>query len=231
MENINKIKKICVIAVDYEHHVPRDENNKFQTSIFKGLESLASQTFKDFDLIICHDGPKEKTYEEEGIDFKKMGLSPIILNTPKRMNDWGHSSRDFAMRYAYENNIGEYYVIFNIDNTFEPWAFSRIAKEINKTKNKIILFPVKHYKVFSGLTMNPDPLMYLQNSGIFLSCFKTNNTARYVDAMQLVAHRDIWKKNNFWWNKDFCADGIMYNSMCMKDMYSVIRNQCLGKNF
>ena len=227
------MKKLCVIAVDYEHHVPRDENNIFRTSIFKGLQSLADQTFKDFDLIICHDGPKEKTYEEEGLDFEKMGLSPIILNTPERMNDWGHSSRDYAMRYAYENNIGEYYAIFNIDNYFEPWAFSRIAKEIKHTNSKIILFPVKHYKAFVGQVLNPDPHEPLNSkmhsAGIYF--LKANPFAKNIDAMQLVAHRDIWKKNNFWWNKDFCADGIMYNIMCMKDGYSNIKNQCLGHNF
>lgn len=224
------MKKLCVIAVDYEHHVPRNENNIYETSIFRGLQSLADQTFKDFDLIICHDGPKEKTYEEEGIDFKKMGLDPIILNTPKRMNDWGHSSRDFAMRYAYENNIGEYYVQFNIDNFFEPWAFNRIAKEIDNVRKNIVLFGVRHYKVMGGINMNPDPLVKLTDTGLYLSVFHANEHARFIDAMQLVAHKDIWKKNNFWWNKGFCADGIMYNTMCMKDGYTIIR-QCLGHNF
>lgn len=227
------MKKFCIIAVDYENHVPRDENNIFNTSIFRGLQSLADQTFKDFDLIICHDGPKSKTYQEEGIDFEKMGLNPIILNTLERMNDWGHSSRDYAMRYAYENNIGEYYVIFNIDNVFEPWAFSRIAKEIEKSNNNIVLFPVKHYKVFNGLTFNPDPFLKLnsnlQSVGPYF--FKSNPNSKNIDAMQLVAHKDIWAENNFWWNKDFCADGIMYKSMCMKNSFSTIHNQCLGHNF
>jgi len=225
------MKKLCVIAVDYEHHVPRNEKNQYRTSIFKGLESLASQKFKDFDLIICHDGPKEKTYEEEGIDFKKMGLDPIILNTPERMNDWGHSSRDYAMKYAYENNIGEYYIQFNIDNTFEPWAFDVIAKEIDKTKNKIVLFAVRHHKIFRGLPFIPDPTVPLSNINIGIDyIIKYNPKAKAVDAMQFVAHKDVWENNGFWWNKDFCADGIMYNSMCMKNMYSVI-TQCLGDNF
>ena len=225
------MKKLCVIAVDYEHHVPRDENNIYRTSIFRGLQSLANQTFKDFDLIICHDGPKEKTYKEEGIDFEKMGLAPTILNTPKRMNDWGHSSRDFAMRYAYENNIGQYYIQFNIDNVFEPWAFSRIVKEIDKTKNKIILFTVKHHKIMRGFPFKPDPIMPLGNGNIGIEyLIKYNPNARFIDAMQFVAHKDIWHNNNFWWNKQFCGDGIMYNSMCMKNGYSVI-TQCLGDNF
>lgn len=230
---INKMKKFCVIAVDYENHVPRNENNIFKTSIFHGLESLANQTFKDFDLIICHDGPKSKTYEDEGLNFKRAGLSPIIINTPERMNDWGHSSRDYAMRYAYENNIGEYYVIFNIDNYFEPWAFSRIAKEIENKKNNIVLFTVKHHKAYRSLDFKPEPFEKLNAK--MLSCspylLKVNPDAKNIDAMQLVAHRDVWKENNFWWNKDFCADGIMYNTMCMKHSFSTIENQCLGHNF
>jgi hypothetical protein len=68
----------------------------------RGLQSLADQTFKDYELIICHDGPKSIPYENE-IDFKEMGLDPIIINTEQWHGRFGHPSRDKAMRYSYRS--------------------------------------------------------------------------------------------------------------------------------
>ena len=88
-----KEPKFGIIAVDYENHVPRQ-------GMIDGLQSIANQTYKNFDIVICHDGPKAKPYSEE-IDFAGMGLSPHIINTPNWMGEWGHYSRDLALTYAY----------------------------------------------------------------------------------------------------------------------------------
>jgi hypothetical protein len=186
------MKKFCIIAVDYEYHVPRTGKTP---SIQTGLQSIANQTFRDFNIVICHDGPKEKTYEEEGIDFKALGIEPILINTEKRMNDWGHSSRDLAMKYAYENNLGEYYIQFNIDNLLYKNALEYLNNEIDKTTKNIFLFSIIHH-VIGAVVSGDRPVFH-----------KT-------DALQVVAHRDVWKECGFWEDKRYDSDGYIYTSMC-----------------
>ena len=217
------MKRFAVIAVDYEHHVPRSHNalesyefhtyHSNSTSIHRGLKSLADQTFKDFNLIICHDGPKDVEYMDEGIDLNAMGLSGMIINTPIRNKNWGHSSRDYAMKNAYENNLGEYYIQFNIDNEFFPNAFEEINRAIEENDEKVFTFPVHHWKAMGGEVL-----------------LGTRPEVGYIDAMQLVAHRDVWKDINFWHNDHQISDGILYEEICSKNKWRHIP-ACMGHNF
>lgn len=217
------MKRFTVIAVDYEYHVPRSHNpvesyefhayHSNSTSIHRGLKSLAEQTFKDFNLIICHDGPKDVEYIDEGIDLNAMGLSSTLINTPVRNKNWGHSSRDYAMKNAYENNLGEYYIQFNIDNEFFPNAFEEINRAIEENDEKVFTFPVHHWKARGGEILPG-----------------SRPEVGYIDAMQLVAHRDVWKDINFWHNKDQLSDGILYEEICSKNKWRHIP-VCMGHNF
>ena len=198
------MKKFCFIAVDYENWVPREGN----PSILTGLESLKNQTFRDFDVIICHDGPKNIPYEDE-YDFSVFQNVPVFMNTETRMNDWGHSSRDIAMRRA----SGEYFIHFNIDNIFYPQAFQRINDYLQIISEQIIIFQVKHYKAAGGAIFTGLPPIHC-----------------HIDAMQLVAHRDIWQNVGYWYDKSGTSDGIIYEDMCKKYPYGVLP-ECLGENF
>jgi glycosyltransferase involved in cell wall biosynthesis len=193
--------KFSIIAVDYEFHVPRP-------GMQAGLQSIADQTFKDFELIIIHDGPKEVSYEQE-FDLSKFPSPPIILNTPERMNDWGHSSRDYGMQRA----NGDYFIQFNIDNKFEPDAFEKINNEIELTSSSIVIFAVRHYKAAGGAVFSGLPP---------LNC--------HIDAMQLVAHKNVWENVGYWYNKHGTADGIIYEDMCKRYPYTHIP-ECLGDNY
>jgi hypothetical protein len=193
--------KFSVISVDYEHHVPRD-------GVFRGLQSISQQTYKDFELIICHDGPKQLPYDQE-FDLEALGLQPIIMNTPERMADWGHSSRDFAMRRA----TGDYFVQFNIDNLFYPDAFAKLANKIDSVDQEIVIFTVRHWKAAGG---QPFPGVPPVHCGI--------------DCMQLVASRRIWEEIGYWYRKDPTSDGLIYQAMC--DKYPWVQlSDILGENF
>ena len=192
--------KFSVIAVDYENHVPRQ-------GMVNGLKSLAEQTFKDFELIICHDGPKQIPYEEE-INFKELGLSPIIINTAEHMGNWGHSSRDLSMRQA----NGEYFIQFNIDNKFYPDAFEKINNCIEETSSSVVIFTIIHHKeggrVFSGLPP----------------------TVAWIDCMQLVAHSNIWEEIGYWYDTANASDGNIYSRIGREYPYVHIE-ECLGENY
>jgi hypothetical protein len=196
--------KFSIIAVDYEKHVPRN-------GMVNGLKSLVNQTFKDFELIICHDGPKEVPYSEE-FDFSQFKNKPVFMNTPVRMNDWGHSSRDMAMKKA----KGEYFFQFNIDNILYPNCLEKINEEIEEADSKIIIFSIIHHKHFPG-----------SFNFIFTGLPPIANN---IDAMQLVAHRGIWGREGYWYNKEPASDGIIYEKMCQKYSYVSIP-EALGENF
>lgn len=193
--------RFSIIAVDYEGHVPRE-------GMRNGLRSLANQTFKDFELIICHDGPKQIPYEHE-VDLKELGLNAVIMNTPERMEDWGHSSRDYAMRRA----DGEYFIQFNIDNVFYPDALEKINKKLDEITEQIVIFQVRHFKAAGGSVFRGIPPKH---------CF--------IDAMQLVAHRKIWENVGYWYRKEGTSDGLIYEDMCNRYPWAELP-ECLGDNF
>jgi hypothetical protein len=193
--------KFSVIAVDYEHHVGRD-------GMKRGIASIASQTFKDYELIICHDGPKQVLYEDE-INFEKLGVQPVIVNTPARMADWGHSSRDYAMRMA----TGDYFIQFNIDNLFYPTAFEQLANLLDAVDEEIVIFTVLHWKAAGGAPFRGVPPVHCG-----------------IDCMQLVASRRIWQEVGYWYRKDPTSDGLIYQAMCDKYPWTELP-AILGENY
>lgn len=203
--------KFSILVTDYEKHVPRDK-------AAQGLLTLSMQTFKDFELIICHDGPKEKTYEEEGIDFKSFNLNPIIMNTDKRYNDWGHTSRDEMLRIA----KGDWIIHFNIDNILYPQALEMISNRIDQLKVSVkdperfsVIFYIKHWKIDrSGLAIF---------KGIPPKLMKT-------DLLQMVISRKIWEEMGYWYNKKERSDGIIYEEIGKRYQWAVLPI-VLGENF
>lgn len=196
--------KFSIICVDYEKHVPRK-------GMTNGLNSLVNQTFKDFELIICHDGPKKIPYEQE-FDFFKFKNPVLFINTEKRINDWGHSSRDLAMRKA----IGEYFFQFNIDNFLYPNCLERLNEEIVRSKRLVNIFSIIHHKHYLGSSNFKFPGLPPIHDNI--------------DAIQLVAHRIVWINQGYWYNKEKDSDGIIYENICKKYPYSHI-DEILAENF
>lgn len=191
--------RFSIIAVDYDQHVPRD-------GMRRGMLSIANQTFTDYELLMCHDGPKGVPYSEEIPAW--YGLIPQVHCLPERANDWGHSCRDYLMRRA----SGEYFLHFNIDNLLYPQCLEKIDAKLKEVTEKIVVFAIWHRKLrmpnFTGVPV------------------KHGNT----DCLQVVAHRDIWRDVGYWHNKIGSSDGVIYEDMCKRFPFTTI-NEVLAENY
>lgn len=195
------MKKFSIIAVDYEFHVPRP-------GMKQGLNSLLNQTFDDYELLIAHDGPKGLKYQDE-FDLTQFKNKPIVMNTNQRYNDWGHTLRDTAMKLA----SGEYFFHFNIDNQLYPNCLETISQKIDDTSSSVVIFSIKHFKAAGDTKFTGLP-----------------PTHCHIDAIQLVAHRNVWKNIGYWYNKETTSDGIIYERICNEYPYVHI-DEILAENY
>jgi len=211
--------KFSIIAVDYEFHVPRQ-------GMVGGLKSLAAQTFKDFEIIIVHDGPKTIPYEEELGDVLD-GLDVTFTSTPVHCNNWGHSSRDSGMRIA----KGEYIVHFNIDNMLYPFALEEINNSIDEVY-PIIIFPIIHHKI-NALRRGYNLDQYARGEVPETRDIVFNGippVLANIDVLQFVARKDVWENAGYWYNLTEQSDGIIYSELCRDNNYKAL-SRVLGENF
>lgn len=213
-----------IIAVHYQGTVPHE--------VFcRGIDSIREQTFKDFELLVYHDGPL--------IDASVSTPVPVICSE-QRFNDFGHSLRDRGIREA----IGDYIVHFNADNVLYPSALAEIANEIRRPprmrdqdtgavidSDAIIIFPIK----MLGLQrINGTVVQFKGQPGVRAPFYEimTGNPPVYqnIDAMQLVMKRSLWLAEGGWRDKSAEGDGRMYEAFAKKYGYRTV-GPVLGEHF
>lgn len=107
-----------VIVTDYEPSINRSDFRRKMTC-------LASQTCKDFEVLVYHDGPKPTPYADEIAGLAIHGDTKFIT-TEVRANDWGHSNRDLGIREA----TGTWIIHTNADNVFFPQLIERLKEKV-----------------------------------------------------------------------------------------------------
>ena len=192
----------------------------------RGYESLAAQTFKDFEILCYHDGPLLDT----GVQF------PLpVTCTPQRHNDWGHSLRHAGILAA----TGDYILHFNADNILYPNALDELAAEIKRAPrlvqktgqvldtNDMVIFPIKMWNLikFRDITWQRKgvPEFYTILTGI-------PPILQYIDCMQLVMKRNLWLAEGGWYDRRELGDGYMYQSFAAKYGYRTV-GPVLGEHF
>jgi len=202
------VPKFTIVATDAENHVPRDRMRE-------GIDSLNNQTFKDFELLIIHDGPRQGSYDNE---LDEIPENTAFICTEKHYGiygqpefwagyGWGHHSRDLGIKQA----SGDYILHFNIDNILYPHALQTISDKIDKTKADVIIYACTHekfdIKYFSGIP----PVM------------------GKVDLLQCVASKRAWESIGGWHRYDHSADGYLFEEIIAKYGYVHIP-EVLGEN-
>lgn len=200
--------KFTIIATDYENHVPRNRMKQ-------GIESLNKQTFKDFELLIIHDGPRDGSYDAE---LKLVPENTRFITTEQHYGvygldkfyagfGWGHHSRDLGIKEA----TGEYLLHFNIDNILYPHALQKISETIDKTKSQVVIFACKHEKFNVNYFSGVPPVM------------------GKIDLLQCVATKEAWESIGGWHRYDHSADGFLFEEIIAKYGYFHIP-EVLGEN-
>lgn len=191
--------RFSIISTDYDMHVSRNE-------VQRGIDSIHSQKFQDFEWIIVHDGPKRIPYSEE-YDLSHLRKKPIVIETHERMGSAGTHGRDYIMKNLAR---GDFFIQFNINNILYPNALEIIDINLRNSGLNIAIFRIFHH----GLKMNfpgfPKPCK--------------------IDLLQLVAHRNIWRDVGYFFDKSHIADGVVYEKMCKIHPWVQISEK-LGENF
>jgi hypothetical protein len=169
----------------------------------QGMQCLKNQTFKDFEVLIYHDGPTSRPIPDVDIP------NSIITITKKRYNDWGHSLRDMGIRVA----KGEYIVHFNPDNILYDTCLEELDKlskiEIKQQPtSEILIYPI----LMKGMQTN-GLVVWREKSQADKKhmIFTGFPTIKYnIDCMQLVMRTRTWLGFGGWQNKAETSDGDMY---------------------
>jgi glycosyltransferase involved in cell wall biosynthesis len=183
--------------------VPHYQGSISDEIFARGMKCLEDQTFKDFEVLVYHDGPAEKPI------IIPPSLNSKVKITDQRENDWGHSNRDRGIKKA----NGEYIIHFNPDNILYPNALEEIYHESVKdylieTSNGIVIFPI----LMTGMQTNGrifwrNKINAGKNRVLFTGMPAIKNN---IDCMQLVMKKSLWVANKGWYDKSKDSDSIMY---------------------
>ena len=207
--------KFSIIIIDYDQSVDR-------AYMQRAIQCLMVQTFSEFEIILLHDGLKEKSYEEE-LSKEQFEFIDQIVITEERYNNWGHTLRDMGIRSA----KGEFIIHFNADNVLFPHALERLAYFANqelppiydshgniKNDNTILIFSI----YMRGVVFCNGGYSRRVGEEDIYSTIMTGIPTRYgnIDCMQLVMKREYWLKENGWYDKSRNSDGEMYPELVKK---------------
>ncbi len=218
-----ELNKININPVKYSIIVPHYQNTISDDVLNRGLNSLLSQTYDNYEIILIHDGPINRKLEIPNSDKIKTVVTDI------RFNDWGHSLRDLGIKIC----TGDYIIHFNPDNILYKNALKEITETVVDQKyrthnNNIIIFPI----YLMGYTALGDRHIRLQEYEEEIKIPLVGNPAilNYIDCMQLVMKKYIWQNYGGWYNKSFAGDGIMYERFVKENQGARYCSNILGEH-
>jgi hypothetical protein len=194
--------RFTLLVVDCDLHTPRE-------SAKRGMESILSQTFRDFEIVYVHDGFKKIPYEDE-FDLADIDRVTTIY-TKTRFNDWGHSLRRIGMQVAQ----GDYFVNFNIDNVLYDQCLQRVAECLDAGGRwvDVVIFTIVNYKRGRSEVLTGRPA-----------------SVGTIDCLQLIASQQAWRSINYWSRTDYAADGHLYSQLVAKYTPQYVEEP-LGENY
>lgn len=144
--------------------------------IAETIESVLSQTYTDFELLIVDDGSTDNTAAVVG-SFQ----DPRIRYLPKE-----NAERGAARNYGIRNARGRYVVFLDSDDVAYRWAFERAAQKIGELGNPPCL--AQRYEVKDKSTGQPtEPPPHVTSATVN----ETLKTANVLGCMGVYIRREI----------------------------------------
>jgi glycosyltransferase involved in cell wall biosynthesis len=206
------MKFFSIIATDYEDSVPPEVLQRF-------IDSLKAQTFKDFEVIILHDGKRKG----DVISIDIGDLDVTFNESLFRANLWGHNLRSYGMMKA----SGRFFIHTNTDNLYYPDALELLHRIINDQYpafkvfiNQVKMMGMKiketHIPIAKDKTMPVTSRYYDTPRDYSSSIILTGDPPVWgnIDLMNLVAANEVWESICYWYDMGVSSDGIIYNKIC-----------------
>ena len=115
-------------------------NYNSEAWIEKGLKSIFSQTFKDWELIVVDDFSKDQSFEKIQDMFKKSKLKNPMLAVRNETKRFNGGTRNVGVSLA----KGEYILFMDCDDWFlDKMVFQVIADVIKKDNPDIVRLPYR----------------------------------------------------------------------------------------
>jgi cellulose synthase/poly-beta-1,6-N-acetylglucosamine synthase-like glycosyltransferase len=175
---------------------------------FNLINSLIKQKYKNFEVILLHDGNLKSK-----IELPDNNLNIKWYEHNERTNLWGHPLRDIGLKLA----EGEWVLHTNMDNVYYEDSLEILSSNIDYW-NKIIICKIR----MMGLNYNNGKIWYDTPRDYSKSIVLNGNPPihRNIDMMQLVSHKICWEDG--WYNFHEESDGIIYQKMCERFEYKHI---------
>ncbi|AVP99156.1 hypothetical protein C7S18_19155 [Ahniella affigens] len=197
--------------------IPHYDRSVSDSELARSLRCLSSQTFKDFEVLLFHDGPEQRPLP----DPRDFSFPIAVRATETRAGDWGHSLREIGMKAA----RGKYILNLNADNVLYPRAL-----EVIHSASRAPIEPAP----MSEMIDNPDVLVFAivmrgrcfnGRIGFWRDRKATHRgiistgippLADYIDCLQVVATRSVWERVGWWHDKSEASDGVILPAMIEK---------------
>lgn len=102
------------------------------------VSSLLCQTYKNWQLLLIHDGKNTTNLNKYINDINDERI--IYMETEKRAGNWGHSLRDLGLTAIKNSSNGHYVVITNADNYHVPVYCEYMLKAFDNNENIIATY-------------------------------------------------------------------------------------------
>ncbi len=194
--------------------IPHFDGTKTDEELESLLQNIEDQTFRDFEVLLYHDGPESRT----PVDLSKYTYPITYKATESRYNDWGHTQRDMGIREA----SGEFIIHMNSDNVMYSQMLQKLYECSEDTAlngfcgTGIIIYPIyKCSVILNGLQLTTfkDRRNFIDRKVIYSGFPAMQN---FIDAMQLVMLRELWISEGGWYDKSMASDGVMYQKFVRK---------------